>query len=139
MTGISDIARHAQSVRRSLLLRFLMLLPSALFIVFKDYLKPLNGPEIGTMPKPKLNYFQEKSERCNSFKHITELHESWTWPGVKSEDFLNKVETKGSRGHSVRSLNPARIEGTNLGHLSSMISARRGALLARAAHGKCKK
>lgn len=141
MTGISDIARHARSVRRSLLLRFLMLFPSALLIVFKDYLMPLDGPEIGTMPKPKLGYFQEKSETCNPFKHVTESHESWNWPAgaVKSKDFLNKVEVEGARRHSMRCLNPARIEGTNMGHLTSIISARRGALLGRTALSKCKK
>lgn len=139
MTGISDIARHGRSLRRSLLMRFLMLLPSAVLIVFKDYLMPLDYAEIGTMPKPKLNYFQEKLQASTPSKHEIELQKSWIWPGAKSEDFLNKIDTKGTKGNRLRSLNPARIEGTNLGHLGSIISARQGALLARAALGKCKK
>lgn len=135
MTGISGIALYARSVRRSLLSRILMLFPSAILIILKDYL-PLYGPEIGTMPKPNLGYFEEKSEACNPFRHVTESHESRIWPAVKSTDFLNKVEAKGGRGHNLRSLNPAKIEGTNLNHL---ISARREALLGQAALGKCRK
>jgi hypothetical protein len=138
MTGISDIARHARSLRRSLLMRFLMLFPIIVLNVCKDYLVPLDYAEIGTMPKPKLGYFQEKSQACNPFKHDIELQESSIWHNAKSDDFLKKIEAKGTKGRRLKSLNPARIEGTNLGHLSSIISARRGALQARTALGMCK-